>query len=94
MQKKEESQVVVIRIIFSNGDIEVRTNAAAQGDENMLFYNNFKMRKGTFINFDFYVDKIFTNMKEREVKSEERSSGYTNSRRNLSKLNLDQRPLM
>jgi hypothetical protein len=85
---------VVIRIIFSNGDIEVRSNAATQGDENMLFFNNFKMKKGTFINFNLIVDKVFTNLKEREVKSEERSSNYTNSRRNLSKLNFDQRPLM
>jgi hypothetical protein len=52
LQKEEKSQVLVIKITFSNGDIEVRSYAVAQGDENMLFYNNFKMRKGTFINFD------------------------------------------
>lgn len=37
---------------------------------------------------------MFTNLKEREVKSEERNSGFVNPRRNLSKLNFDQRPLM
>lgn len=52
------------------------------------------MGKGSFFILIFILDKIFTNLKEREVKSEERNSGFFNPRRNLSKLNFDQRPLM